>query len=90
MHGRSDGDRQHLELVGGQPAEDEARDPAVRRPSHQPASARLAELVEAQDKHRRRLSADIAMTSRQAQYTERTVSRAAAPKMRPSVAKAAS
>src|SRR4051812_8255903 len=44
--------------------------------------ARVAELVEAQDKHRRRLSADIAMTSRQAQYTERTVSRAAAPKMK--------
>src|SRR4051812_10843640 len=43
---------------------------------------RLALVVEAQDKRRRRLEADIAMTSRQAQYTERTVSRAAAPKMK--------
>src|SRR4051794_14968987 len=43
---------------------------------------RLALLVEAQDKRRRRLEADIAMTSRQAAYTERTVSRAAAPKLK--------
>jgi macrolide transport system ATP-binding/permease protein len=43
---------------------------------------RLALLVEAQDKRRRRLEADIAMTARQAQYTERTVSRAAAPKFK--------
>ena len=43
---------------------------------------RLALVVEAQDKRRRRLEADIAMTSRQAQYTERTVSRAAAPKFK--------
>jgi ATPase subunit of ABC transporter with duplicated ATPase domains len=43
---------------------------------------RLALQVEAQDKRRRRLEADIAMTSRQAQYTERTVSRAAAPKLK--------
>ena len=36
---------------------------------------RLALLVEAQDKRRRRLEADIAMTARQAQYTERKASR---------------
>src|SRR3954470_8179558 len=41
---------------------------------------RLALVVEAQDKRRKRLESDIAMTARQAQYTERTVSRAAAPK----------
>ena len=39
-------------------------------------------LVEAQDKKRRRLEADIAMTSRQAQYTERTSSRGVAPKFK--------
>ena len=43
---------------------------------------RLAQLVEAQDKRRRRLEADIAMTARQAQWTERNVSRAAAPKLK--------
>src|SRR3954468_1286743 len=43
---------------------------------------RLALLVEAQDKRRRRLEADIAMTARQAQYTERTVPRAIAPKFK--------
>src|SRR3954452_15425443 len=43
---------------------------------------RLALVVEAQDKRRRRLEGDIAMTARQAQYTERTVSRAAAPKLK--------
>jgi ATPase subunit of ABC transporter with duplicated ATPase domains len=43
---------------------------------------RLALLVEAQDKRRRRLEADIAMTARQAQWTERTVSRAEAPRLK--------
>jgi ATPase subunit of ABC transporter with duplicated ATPase domains len=37
---------------------------------------------EAQQKRRRRLEADIAMTRRQAQHTERTVSRAAAPQLK--------
>ena len=37
---------------------------------------------EAQEKRRRRLEADIGTTRRQAQYTERTVSRAAAPKLK--------
>jgi ATPase subunit of ABC transporter with duplicated ATPase domains len=37
---------------------------------------------EAQEKRRRRLEADIAMTRRQAQHTERTVSRAAAPQLK--------
>jgi ATPase subunit of ABC transporter with duplicated ATPase domains len=41
--------------------------------------ARLEELATAQDKHRRRLQADIAGTFEQARHTERTVSRAAAP-----------
>jgi ATPase subunit of ABC transporter with duplicated ATPase domains len=44
--------------------------------------AKLALAIEAQDKYRRRLEADIAMTSRQAQYTERTVPRAIAPKFK--------
>ena len=44
--------------------------------------ARLALAIEAQEKYRRRLEADIAMTSRQAQYTERTVPRAIAPKFK--------
>ncbi len=44
--------------------------------------ARLALAIEAQDKYKRRLEADIAMTSRQAQYTERTVPRAIAPKFK--------
>lgn len=43
---------------------------------------RLAQLVEAQEKQRKRLEADIAMTARQAQWTERTVSRAEAPKLK--------
>lgn len=43
---------------------------------------RLALVVEAQEKKRRRLEADIAMTARQAQWTERTVSRAEAPKLK--------
>jgi macrolide transport system ATP-binding/permease protein len=43
---------------------------------------RLASLVEAQDKKRRRLEADIAMTARQAQYTERTIPRRVAPKFK--------
>ncbi len=43
---------------------------------------RLEELVTAQDKRRRRLEADIAATAGYAQYTERTVSRAAAPKLK--------
>ena len=43
---------------------------------------RLAQLVEAQDKKRRRLEADIAMTARQAQYTERTIPRRIAPKFK--------
>jgi macrolide transport system ATP-binding/permease protein len=43
---------------------------------------RLALAIEAQDKYRRRLEADIAMTARQAQYTERTVPRAIAPKFK--------
>jgi ATPase subunit of ABC transporter with duplicated ATPase domains len=37
---------------------------------------------EAQEKRRRRLEADVAMTRRQAQHTERTVSRAAAPQLK--------
>jgi ATPase subunit of ABC transporter with duplicated ATPase domains len=41
--------------------------------------AKQALAYEAQEKRRRRLEADIAMTRRQAQHTERTVSRAAAP-----------
>jgi ATPase subunit of ABC transporter with duplicated ATPase domains len=44
--------------------------------------ARLALHVEAQEKRRRRLEADIAMTRRQAEYTERTVPRAVAPKLK--------
>ena len=44
--------------------------------------AKLALDYEAQEKRRRRLEADIAMTRRQAQHTERTVSRAAAPKLK--------
>jgi ATPase subunit of ABC transporter with duplicated ATPase domains len=44
--------------------------------------ARQALAFEAQEKRRRRLEADIAMTRRQAQHTERTVSRAAAPKFK--------
>src|SRR3954447_2367193 len=43
---------------------------------------KLALLVEAQEKRRRRLESDIAMTARQSQYTERTVSPAAAPKLK--------
>jgi ATPase subunit of ABC transporter with duplicated ATPase domains len=43
---------------------------------------RLAQLVEAQDKRRRRLEADIAMTARQAQYSERTIPRRVAPKFK--------
>ena len=43
---------------------------------------RLMQLVEAQDKKRRRLEADIAMTARQAQYTERTIPRRIAPKFK--------
>jgi ATPase subunit of ABC transporter with duplicated ATPase domains len=44
--------------------------------------AKLALDHEAQEKRRRRLEADIATTRRQAQHTERTVSRAAAPKLK--------
>jgi ATPase subunit of ABC transporter with duplicated ATPase domains len=44
--------------------------------------ARQALEYEAQEKRRRRLEADIAMTRRQAQHTERTASRAAAPKLK--------
>ena len=44
--------------------------------------ARLEELATAQDKRRRRLEADIAATHGYAQYTERTASRAAAPKLK--------
>jgi len=44
--------------------------------------ARQAQEYEAQEKRRRRLEADIAMTRRQAQHTERTVSRAAAPQLK--------
>jgi ATPase subunit of ABC transporter with duplicated ATPase domains len=44
--------------------------------------AKLALDYEAQEKRRRRLEADIATTRRQAQHTERTVSRAAAPKLK--------
>ena len=50
---------------------------------------RLALLLEAQDKRRRRLEADIDMTSRQASYTERHVSRAAAPHVKRLAAKVA-
>jgi ATPase subunit of ABC transporter with duplicated ATPase domains len=44
--------------------------------------AKLLLDYEAQEKRRRRLEADIATTRRQAQHTERTVSRAAAPKLK--------
>ena len=44
--------------------------------------AKLALEYEAQEKRRRRLEADIATTRRQAQHTENTVSRAAAPKLK--------
>jgi ATPase subunit of ABC transporter with duplicated ATPase domains len=44
--------------------------------------ARQALEYEAQEKRRRRLEADIAVTRRQAQHTERTVSRAAAPQLK--------
>ena len=44
--------------------------------------ARLEELATAQDKRRRQLEQDIAATAGYAQYTERTVSRAAAPKLK--------
>jgi ATPase subunit of ABC transporter with duplicated ATPase domains len=44
--------------------------------------AKLALAFEAQEKRRRRLEADIATTRRQAEHTERTVSRAEAPKLK--------
>ncbi|HEX6025705.1 MAG TPA: ABC-F family ATP-binding cassette domain-containing protein [Solirubrobacter sp.] len=44
--------------------------------------AKLALAIEAQEKYRRRLEADIAMTARQAQYTERNVPRRIAPKFK--------
>jgi macrolide transport system ATP-binding/permease protein len=44
--------------------------------------ARVEELATAQDKRRRRLEADIAATHGYAQHTERTASRAAAPKLK--------
>jgi ATPase subunit of ABC transporter with duplicated ATPase domains len=44
--------------------------------------AKLALAFEAQEKRRRRLEADIATTRRQAQHTERTVSRAEAPTLK--------
>jgi ATPase subunit of ABC transporter with duplicated ATPase domains len=44
--------------------------------------AKLALEYEAQEKRRRRLEADIATTRRQALHTERTASRAAAPKLK--------
>jgi ATPase subunit of ABC transporter with duplicated ATPase domains len=44
--------------------------------------AKLALQYEAQEKRRRRLQDDIATTRRQAQHTENTVSRAAAPKLK--------
>jgi macrolide transport system ATP-binding/permease protein len=43
---------------------------------------RIARVVEAQDKRRRRLEADIAMTARQAQFSERTIPRRIAPKFK--------
>ncbi len=43
---------------------------------------RLAQLVEAQEKRRRRLAEDIRLTSGYAEHTERTVSRAEAPKLK--------
>ncbi|HET6547404.1 MAG TPA: ATP-binding cassette domain-containing protein, partial [Solirubrobacter sp.] len=43
---------------------------------------RLAQQIEAQEKRRRRLEADIAMTQRQAAYTERTIPRRVAPKFK--------
>jgi ATPase subunit of ABC transporter with duplicated ATPase domains len=54
----------------------EYRDEKARR------RERLEELATAQDKRRRRLEADISATAGYAQYTERTVSRAAAPKLK--------
>jgi ATPase subunit of ABC transporter with duplicated ATPase domains len=44
--------------------------------------ARLALAYEAQEKRRRRLEADVAATRRQAEHTERTASRAEAPKLK--------
>ena len=43
---------------------------------------RLALAIEAQEKRRRRLAEDIRLTAGYAQHTERTVSRAAAPKLK--------
>jgi ATPase subunit of ABC transporter with duplicated ATPase domains len=52
------------------------------RAERQRRRAKLALEYEAQEKRRRRLEADIATTRRQAQHTENTVSRAAAPKLK--------
>jgi ATPase subunit of ABC transporter with duplicated ATPase domains len=52
------------------------------RAERQRRRERQALEYEAQEKRRRRLEADVAMTRRQAQHTERTVSRAAAPQLK--------
>ena len=53
-----------------------------RAPARGTSRAKLSPDYEAQEKRRRRLEDDIATTRRQAQHTERTVSRAAAPKLK--------
>ena len=55
---------------------------SAHRAERERRRAKLALEYEAQEKRRRRLEADIATTRRQAQHTERTVSRAAAPKLK--------
>jgi ATPase subunit of ABC transporter with duplicated ATPase domains len=55
---------------------------SAHRAQREARRAKLALDYEAQEKRRRRLEADIATTRRQAQHTERTVSRAAAPKLK--------
>ncbi|HEV7492408.1 ATP-binding cassette domain-containing protein, partial [Baekduia sp.] len=55
---------------------------SAHRAERERRRAKLALDHEAQEKRRRRLEADIATTRRQAQHTENTVSRAAAPKLK--------
>jgi len=55
---------------------------SAHRAERERRRAKLALEYEAQEKRRRRLEADIATTRRQAQHTELTVSRAAAPKLK--------
>jgi len=83
-------DRAFLDAVVGCILELEPRGALTRyeggysdhRAQREARRAKLALDYEAQQKRRRRLEADIATTRRQAQHTERTVSRAAAPKLK--------